>query len=267
VWSWSFNTSDGPDESQTVSITATDSDGAATTTTFELVIENVAPEFLVVAHEADSFESRSSVGTFIHLNGAFVDSGSRDSHEILVDWNDGSEMESISVNQDNYTFDGQHRYEQGGIYHITITLNDDDGGSVTSQSVVYVTGYRLDAEGVFQVVASERNDLVHVKLKNENGKRGLPDRTFLEIDLKWYDDSGNKNKPNIEKIEYDLDQVEKIYVMLGGGNDHFQMDKGIFISAEIYGGAGDDHLTGGAGDNRLVGGEGRDKIKGGGGSD
>jgi len=42
-WSWSFDTSDGPAESQTVTITATDSDGDSSQTTFELVVNNVAP--------------------------------------------------------------------------------------------------------------------------------------------------------------------------------------------------------------------------------
>jgi VCBS repeat-containing protein len=43
TWSWSFATSDGPDDSQTVIITATDSDGAVTNTMFALVVNNVAP--------------------------------------------------------------------------------------------------------------------------------------------------------------------------------------------------------------------------------
>jgi hypothetical protein len=43
TWTWSFATSDGPDQSQTISITATDKDGASTTKTFPLVVNNVAP--------------------------------------------------------------------------------------------------------------------------------------------------------------------------------------------------------------------------------
>ena len=44
TWSWSFDTSDGPDETRTVTITATDTGLAATGVTFELVVNNVAPD-------------------------------------------------------------------------------------------------------------------------------------------------------------------------------------------------------------------------------
>ena len=47
-WSWSFDTTDGPDESQAVTITATDSNGASTQTTFDLVVDNVVPTLSVL---------------------------------------------------------------------------------------------------------------------------------------------------------------------------------------------------------------------------
>ena len=66
TWSWSFDTSDGPDESQTVTITATDSDGAETTTTFDLVVDNVAPSVAVdnTAVTVDEAQTAANSGTF-----------------------------------------------------------------------------------------------------------------------------------------------------------------------------------------------------------
>jgi len=43
LWSWSWPTTDGPADGQVVTITATDSRGATGTTTFTLVVQNVAP--------------------------------------------------------------------------------------------------------------------------------------------------------------------------------------------------------------------------------
>jgi hypothetical protein len=43
TWSWSFATNDGPAQTQTVTITANDGNGGVTSTTFSLVVNNVAP--------------------------------------------------------------------------------------------------------------------------------------------------------------------------------------------------------------------------------
>src|SRR5262249_17481063 len=43
TWSWSYATTDGPDQSQTVTVKATDDDGASSTTTFALTVNDVPP--------------------------------------------------------------------------------------------------------------------------------------------------------------------------------------------------------------------------------
>ncbi|MFO0868696.1 MAG: SBBP repeat-containing protein [Pirellulales bacterium] len=42
TWTWSYATTDGPEDTQEVTITATDSDGATSSTTFQLTVDNVA---------------------------------------------------------------------------------------------------------------------------------------------------------------------------------------------------------------------------------
>lgn len=44
TWSWSYQTTDGPDDSQMVTITADDGTGGMSSTTFQLNVNNVAPE-------------------------------------------------------------------------------------------------------------------------------------------------------------------------------------------------------------------------------
>jgi len=43
TWDWSFDSTDGPDESQTIEITATDEHGLTDTASFELIVVNVEP--------------------------------------------------------------------------------------------------------------------------------------------------------------------------------------------------------------------------------
>jgi PKD repeat protein len=89
TWAWSFDTTDGPDDSQTVTITATDDMGASSQVTFELVVVNVAPTVAadnrpVVVNEgevagntgtfsdpgADTVAITASVGTIVGVDAA-----------------------------------------------------------------------------------------------------------------------------------------------------------------------------------------------------
>ena len=70
TWSWSFDTTDGPDQSQTVIITATDSDGASSTTSFELIVDNVAPSV-----DVDNPSVAVDEGDEATNNGSFSDPG------------------------------------------------------------------------------------------------------------------------------------------------------------------------------------------------
>ena len=70
TWSWSFDTSDGPDDSQTVFIFATDSDGAIRSTNFDLTVDNVAP-VLTVANALVSTNEGGSISN----SGSYSDPG------------------------------------------------------------------------------------------------------------------------------------------------------------------------------------------------
>ena len=115
-WTWSYPTTDGPAESQTVTITATDSDGAVSTIDFDLTVDNVAPTidaFLatVSANEGSIAFNTGNVGdvgddtlTLVADRGTVVDNG------------DGSWSWSLS------TVDGP---DESGT--VTITVTDEDG--------------------------------------------------------------------------------------------------------------------------------------------
>lgn len=117
---WSFNATDGPVESQPVTITATDSNGESAQTTFTLVVNNVAPNFEAGGNEtllppvAGAF-SRS-------LN--FTDPGA-DVWSGTVNWGDGSE--SLLINQASKSFNLNHVYTADGTYTVSVTVNDGDG--------------------------------------------------------------------------------------------------------------------------------------------
>ena len=83
VWSWEYQTSDGPADSRTVTVTA--SDGTTNSTTFDLTVENVAP---VVAAGPDQ-TVRAGAGNEIEV-ASYIDPGEGDTHSATVDWGNGS---------------------------------------------------------------------------------------------------------------------------------------------------------------------------------
>ena len=114
TWNWSFDTNDGPDQSQNVVITANDSSGVTTQTDFVLTVANVAPTFVSVPPDQAIDE-----GQLLSLTALATDPGA----ELLTySWNfgDGTTAVGSAVS---------HAYADNGIYTVALTVTDPDGGS------------------------------------------------------------------------------------------------------------------------------------------
>jgi hypothetical protein len=141
AWSWSFDTSDGPVESRQVTVTATDVAGNATQTTFDLVVNNVAPTAAIVDAPTDVLYT---VEPFSFV-ASFADPGTGDSHTVQIDWGDGV-VEPASFDPLTGVINGSHAYAGGGIYEVAVTVTDHDGASGTASFIVEVLS-PLDAAG------------------------------------------------------------------------------------------------------------------------
>ncbi len=252
TWSWSFNAQDGPDQSQTVVITATDSDGATASTSFALVVHNVAPVLVNVTSSNPSLEEVSPDGN-VSVTGAFTDAGGLDTHSVTVDWGDGTGTQTLAVDQDADTFAGSHHYAHGGTFTITVTVSDDDGGA-DSQSTTAVTAGAALSNGTLFVIGTNATDQVHVDLVQRLDDQGQT-RTFVEVEM---------TLSGIASVAlFDAAQVGKIVVYAGAGDDDVRIDRAVRLDAFLFGGAGNDYLQGGNGANLLDGGAGNDTLKGG----
>ena len=123
TWSWSATPSDGPIDTQTVTITA--NDGTTTSsTTFGLVVNNVAPSI------ASSLNSSIDCRTNAVLNLSFADQGVNDGPwAVGIDWGDGGgDTTFTAAAQGTQSVDG-HLYTSPGDYTVTVTVTDKDGGS------------------------------------------------------------------------------------------------------------------------------------------
>ncbi|MDB5384865.1 MAG: hypothetical protein JWM11_511 [Planctomycetaceae bacterium] len=119
IWNWSIDSSDGLSLA-TVIITATDTNGHTTTTSFNYTVFNVAP---TIALSGNATVNEGSVYT---LNlGAITDPGIDTVTNYSIVWGDGVTSNfagnPVGVNRNHTYADGPHAYT------ISVTLTDEDG--------------------------------------------------------------------------------------------------------------------------------------------
>ncbi len=190
----------------TVTVTVTDDDGGFDTQSFLVTVENVAPT-LSVAPSAATIDEGSSVS----FGATFSDPGfdnplnpgaeKQETFTYDVDWGDGRDaITGMSVADTNGMpgvdstgmFNGSHTYADNGVYTVTVTLHDDDGGLHTQTFMVTV-------------------DNVAPTLALPNGDQTIDEGALLSLaNLGTFTDPGFDNplNPGAEKQEtftYDVD--------------------------------------------------------------
>lgn len=140
AWSWSFDTLDGPSDSQIVTITGTDSDGAQTQATFELIVTNAAPT--VAANQASVSAADGSLAT---NSGTFSDLGQ---DTVVV----SASIGTVQTLPDG-TWTWEYLTENGPdeSQEVVITATDDDGATAT-------TTFMLVDQELAQIIQFRVND-------------------------------------------------------------------------------------------------------------
>ncbi len=264
AWSWEWDTTDGPDESQTVTITATDSQGISVAQTFELLVENAAPTASLDGPAA------GAQGVLVELTGEVSDPGD---DLLTATWKvydpDGAEFASGAGTDIQFTPQSE------GTFVAELTVVDDEGAWGIAQHEVLVVKAGVvpgpDGTRILMLAGSEGRDIIHV---NRLGFRStilsvsmleVRERRFTKLTITEpidaimaYGLSGNDHMWISPRIDIDT--------MLdgGAGNDRLESRAGNDL---LRGGPGNDHLIGGPGNDILEGGDGRDKLVGGDGND
>ena len=128
------------DREYTVTITVTDDDGDSGQDSLLLTIANVAP--VVEPGEPQTGDE----GAVVSIGVEFADAGIGDTHTVQIEWEDGTtddqDDDNVTLTEpdgDNPgTVEATHIYANNGDYNVTITIEDDDGGSHSSTLSVII---------------------------------------------------------------------------------------------------------------------------------
>ena len=112
--------------SYAVQVIVTDPYGAADTAAASVTVDNAPPVITSFTIPAGA----NAVGTPATVSLAFTDAGSADTHTISVSWGDGATTSGLS-----------HAYAAPGLYAVSATVGDDDGGEDTRVAAGFIVVY------------------------------------------------------------------------------------------------------------------------------
>ncbi|TVP45781.1 MAG: hypothetical protein EA350_08385 [Gemmatimonadales bacterium] len=141
TWSWSFASTDGPLESQQVTITGTDALDAEGSVSFDLTVLNVAP---LVDAGPDATILTNETFTF---TGTFSDPGVNDAPwNWVINWGDGSPNTTGTTNSQAAPIVRSHQFCAAQTYTIgfSVTDKDDDTGTDSMELTVEYLGVEID---------------------------------------------------------------------------------------------------------------------------
>lgn len=244
------NTSSDP---YSITVQVIDSNGGVSAnSSVGITVSNVLPTITYLTNSSSSI-GMAGVGQSVSINGGFTDVGRLDTHLATIAWGDGASTNAtIAELNGSGTLAGTHLYAAGGIYTVSVTLSDDDGGTVIQSTSTMIVGVGLVGNTLY-IIGTNSNDKLEIDLKGGNTPR-------LEIELEF-------NDCHEQRREFELSQVRNIIILMGAGNDKVEIDAKVTIATYIDGGDGSDNLKAGTGNTTMIGGLGNDELKGGAGKD
>ncbi|MBW1788200.1 MAG: tandem-95 repeat protein, partial [Deltaproteobacteria bacterium] len=174
-----------PQDSYTISATVTDDDTGSDSASTTVAVNNVVP---VLALDAVSAILENGVAT---LTGTITDPGTLDTFTLVVNWGDGSPVESFSYAAGTTSFNETHQYldddpsgTASDIYTIDLTVTDDDTGEGIASTSTNISNV---APVLSDVAATSANENGTVTLTGTITDPGTLDTFTLDVD--WGDGS------------------------------------------------------------------------------
>ncbi len=121
----------------TATLSVNDGVNPPVTSATQVTIGNVAPAFDAVTVPAAPL----ALGSAANVSVDFTDAGTNDTHTVTVAWGDTlSSAGTVTEAGGTGSASAAHTYALPGLYTISITLTDDDGGTIATSAQITVNG-------------------------------------------------------------------------------------------------------------------------------
>ncbi|MDP7014778.1 MAG: Ig-like domain-containing protein [Pirellulaceae bacterium] len=225
-----------------------DANGDSTTeaTTSYLIVDddnqvNAPPQITSLSTDA-TFEDKGQIGEDVELLALFTDPDTGDTHTAVVNWGDQT-TSLASVNSLTGIITATHQYQTGGIFDVSVTIEDGSGASDDDATLAVVQGVRLAQNGELQVVGTSRSDNIHIHKHHHHVKVKVRSGWSRPV---WY--------------SFAASEVSSLMVIGCDGNDRIHIAHGLNHPATVIAGAGHDLVISSGGDDSIDGGSGNDDI-------
>ncbi len=129
----------------TVTVSITDNQGATGTGKGTVTVNNVPPTVSAITAP----NSPIILGNSVAVSATFTDPGVLDTHTASWDWGDASKSAGTVIESNGSgSVSGSHTYAQTGVFTVTLTVTDKDGGQGSS-IFQYISIYDPTASGLF----------------------------------------------------------------------------------------------------------------------
>lgn len=132
----------------TVTVTIADNQNASGQTSTTVTVTDVNPTVSIPSPSVNPVQ----INTPVTFSSTFTDPGTADTYTAIWDWGDTSSVQNGTVTQQSGSTPGtvtdSHTYTNPGVYTVTLTVTDGDGGS-TTQIFQYLSVYNPTAQGIF----------------------------------------------------------------------------------------------------------------------
>jgi hypothetical protein len=132
-----------------ITVTVTDDDTESDTETTTVTVNNVNPVTTIDELSQPNPEFILPIVHTLDLTGSFTDVGTLDTHTAVWDWGDlTADSGTVTETSGSGSVTGSHVYMEPGLYTVTLTVTDDDGGYHSDTFLIEV----VDAHGALDIM-------------------------------------------------------------------------------------------------------------------